>query len=225
MQEEASIWDILFSGVRFFEGVGTEYVAEDPSGFAFDAQSAFVPTPENPAVYRITQEVLTGWTPETVTMLWGPFYIIGLFITLIFLSGITYCVIRIFQIRHAENLALLRAVSPVASGDVSRTKLRWQRVIEQVESGEENKWRLAILEADIMLNDLLDVLGYKGETMGDKMKQADISTFNSIDFAWEAHKIRNVIAHEGSQYQLNEREARRVIKMYERVFREFKYVE
>ena len=85
--------------------------------------------------------------------------------------------------------------------------------------------RLAILEADIMLNELLDLQGYKGETMADKMKQVDRAGFNTIDLAWEAHKIRNRIAHEGAEHELSAREARRVIDLYERVFKEFRIVE
>jgi hypothetical protein len=56
------------------------------------------------------------------------------------------------------------------------------------------------------------------------MKSIEKSDFNSIDMAWEAHKIRNSIAHEGSDFLLNQREAKRVIGLYEIVFREFRYI-
>ena len=92
-------------------------------------------------------------------------------------------------------------------------------------AGTPESWRLAILEADIMLNELLDLQGYKGETMADKMKQADRANFNTIDAAWEAHKVRNRIAHEGEGHEISAREARRVIDLYERVLKEFRIVE
>ena len=76
-----------------------------------------------------------------------------------------------------------------------------------------------------MLNELLDVLGYRGETMADKMKQVVRGDFNTIDLAWEAHKVRNRVAHEGAEHLLSGREARRVISLYEQVFREFKFIE
>jgi hypothetical protein len=129
------------------------------------------------------------------------------------------------QIRRQERVALIKAKFPIAAQDISRTQAKWERIVDDVRSDDERKWRLAILEADIMLNDLLDVLGYKGETMGDKMKQADVAEFNTIDFAWEAHKIRNRIAHEGVDHPLTQHEAVRVMRMYERVFREFKYID
>ncbi len=77
------------------------------------------------------------------------------------------------------------------------------------------------MDADILLDELLDSLGYRGDTMGDKLKQVERSDFNTIDLAWEAHKIRNRIAHEGSHMQLTDREARRAVNLFEQVFKEF----
>ena len=48
--------------------------------------------------------------------------------------------------------------------------------------------------------------------------------FKTIDAAWEAHKIRNAIAHEGSDFLLSQRESKRVIELYGLVFKKFKYV-
>ena len=61
-------------------------------------------------------------------------------------------------------------------------------------------------------------------TIGEKMKAIEKSDFLSIDLAWEAHKIRNSIAHIGSNFELNEREAKRAIALFETVFREFQII-
>ena len=101
---------------------------------------------------------------------------------------------------------------------------KWERVLEHIESKHDSDWKLAVIEADIMLDELLDKSGYVGDSMGDKLKQVDKSDFRSIDQAWEAHKVRNAIAHEGSEYGLTEKEARRIIKIYENIFKEFHYI-
>jgi hypothetical protein len=64
-------------------------------------------------------------------------------------------------------------------------------------------------------------LGYSGETIAEKLKAVEPSDFITIESAWEAHKIRNVIAHEGADFILSEREARRIIDLYRAVFKEF----
>ena len=71
---------------------------------------------------------------------------------------------------------------------------------------------------------MLDKMGYHGATMGDKLKSIEPSDFDTLQEAWEAHKIRNAIAHEGSDYTINKPEAERVVKLFQKVFEEFKYI-
>ncbi|MDP6571846.1 MAG: hypothetical protein QF747_03360, partial [Patescibacteria group bacterium] len=85
-------------------------------------------------------------------------------------------------------------------------------------SDNQNDWRLAIIEADTILDDMVTTMGYKGEGIGEKLKQIEKSDFNTLDQAWDAHKVRNTIAHGGSNYVLTQREARRVIGLYKQVF-------
>ena len=91
-------------------------------------------------------------------------------------------------------------------------------------SENENDWKLAVIEADSMLFDLLTQLKFKGDTMGDKLKDADRDKFHSLSLAWEVHNIRNKIAHEGSSFDFSLHEARRVIALYEQIFQEFGYI-
>lgn len=156
---------------------------------------------------------------------WYVFALITLTLSIPFLAVAIYCAVRVSQIRRRERLAVRAAQRTVAARDIPKTQLRWSRVLEQANSSNPEGWRLAILEADIMLSELLDLQGYKGETIADKMKQVDRASFNSIDAAWEAHKIRNVIAHESTAPGLSSREVRRVVGLYESVFREFRFIE
>ncbi len=156
---------------------------------------------------------------------WSTFVAFSLLITLCLSALTIYCSIRVFQIRQMERRKFASAQRPVAEKDVPKSQLRWNRILDQANSDSEQSWRLAILEADIMLNELLDVMGYKGETMADKMRAVDRVNFNSIDLAWEAHKIRNKIAHAGSTHQMSARETRRVIALYEKVLKDARYIE
>ena len=101
---------------------------------------------------------------------------------------------------------------------------KWTKVLEHINSPNQSDWKLAILEADIMLSDMLDKMSYHGATIGDKLKSIEPSDFSTLQEAWEAHKIRNAIAHEGSDYPINKPEAERVIKLFKKVFEEFHYI-
>ncbi len=124
-----------------------------------------------------------------------------------------------------EKAKLYPANTPTASPDAEPIQQpmanKWQEIITHAESEVPSNWRLAIIEADIMLDDLLDQLHLPGDTIGDKLKAVEKSDFITIDQAWEAHKVRNMIAHEGSNFLLNQHETRRIISLYGAVFKEF----
>ncbi|MFA6608421.1 MAG: hypothetical protein WCT07_00735 [Candidatus Paceibacterota bacterium] len=88
-------------------------------------------------------------------------------------------------------------------------------------SNSEALWRIGIMEADNMLQEVLREKGYKGEGVGEMLKTA---SFKTIQMAWDAHNLRNRIAHEGSDFVLTEREAKRAFNLFESVFRELKAI-
>lgn len=188
----------------------------------FETAISFTERPTWEAIIR--DEFVSGWKWETIQDFWGPLYPVSALVTLAFIAGIIYCTIRILTIRRVEYARFHQHSHTVEAEDVPRTQLRWARVMEHATSPDEHQWRLAILEADIMLNELLDLKGYKGETMSEKMKRVNPADFHSIEDAWEAHKVRNKVAHEGSESPLTEREKNRVIGLYKRVFEEFGFV-
>lgn len=122
---------------------------------------------------------------------------------------------------HGEHGGVLHGVGHASDGPVNP---KWVKVQEHINSPNPSDWKLAILEADIMLNEMLEKMSYHGATIGDKLKSIEPSDFDTLDEAWEAHKIRNSIAHEGSDYAINKPEAERVIKLFKKVFEEFKFI-
>jgi len=165
---------------------------------------------------------------------WATLFGFSLILSLILSVGVIYFMIRIRQIRKLEKeyfanqpvSSVARQVFGIddASTAGSAHGARWRDVMLHVNSENPNDWRQAILEADVMLDDAITSRGYVGEGIGEKMKQVQRGDINTIDDAWEAHKLRNRIAHEGSNLELNQREARRAIGLYENVFRELGYV-
>jgi hypothetical protein len=146
-------------------------------------------------------------------------------LVLLFAVGTVYSMIRLRQIRGEEkDYYDSHAEGASTTSGVALRNEKWERVERHMKSTNPNDWRLAILEADIMLDEMLSVLQYSGETMADKLKSVERSDFLTIDKAWEAHKVRNVIAHEGADFLLSDREAKRVIDLYREVFEEFHFV-
>lgn len=105
-----------------------------------------------------------------------------------------------------------------------RENERWARIRALTSSATTSDWRQAIIEADIMLEEMLRAIGYDGVTIGDMLKNVDPADFVTLEKAWEAHKIRNQIAHRGMDFRVERTEAERTIKLFEDVFREFNYL-
>ena len=163
------------------------------------------------------------------------YHTIIFFLGIFFLTLITYCAIRLFEIRKKEEVHLKHEIAEYAHHQKEKEKKkqevetistnpRWIKVLEYLMSGNENDWKLAVIEADSMLESLLQDMGFKGDTLGDKLKSADQTKFRNLTLAWEVHTIRNRIAHEGLSFELSQREAKRVIAIYEQIFRNYGFI-
>jgi hypothetical protein len=144
----------------------------------------------------------------------------------VFLIGlIAYLYNAIVKIRTEERERLYPNGVTERVEETPLINPRWARVLDALNSPNESDWRLAIMEADIMLYDLLEKMSLPGDSIGDKLKAVDPSDFLTLDNAWEAHKVRNQIAHDGVEFRLTDREAKRVVSLYMTVFEEFGIVE
>jgi len=142
------------------------------------------------------------------------FSIAGLFV-------VVYTTMRLFELRKREEIYYSTVVPAQGTMDVSP---RWQHIVSLANGTGPSEWREAIIEADIMLDDILTRRGYVGDGVGEKLKSIEPSDLTSLQDAWEAHKVRNQIAHEGSAFALSESLAHRTIARFESVFREFKEI-
>ncbi len=101
-----------------------------------------------------------------------------------------------------------------------KSSSRLDDVLVHIASPNPNDWKLAIIEADIILDDSLKQLGYGGGSLGERLKSISTTQLSTLNEAWEAHKIRNRIAHEGADFVLTKRIAEDTINRYRRVFNE-----
>ncbi len=158
-------------------------------------------------------------------------FLVGLSIpiSLFFLIGIIYSVEKLRILKKKDAIKYDLKIEP-AFEDVKPPEGRadlaaqWEKVSALLNSPNQNDWKQAILEADTMLDEVLNGLGYQGESIGEKLKRVQPGELKNIQEAWDAHKVRNRIAHDGSAFQLTHHEANQTIHMYRKVFEEFYYI-
>ena len=94
---------------------------------------------------------------------------------------------------------------------------QWNTVVKRMSTSEQEQWKLAIIEADALLDRAIQRTGVQGTTMGERMKNLNPQSFPLLDSAWKAHRVRNYIAHDPS-YIIDITTASRVFEMYRRIF-------
>ncbi len=156
-------------------------------------------------------------------------------LAMFFLAVIFYTIIRLFEIRKKEEEHVHHEIAEyqhkhkakmqaMQENESISKNARWREVLHLLFSDSQNDWKLSVIEADSMLDTLLTDLGYKGDTLGDKLKTAGEQGFRQLNNAWEVHTTRNRVAHEGTVFELSHHEAKRIIAIYEQIFREFGYI-
>lgn len=135
---------------------------------------------------------------------------------------------QLHAIRHEDtmpagiaNLPVEEVPSMPPSPEEFEEHPRFAIIKGYMSSTSEALWRIGIIEADNMLEEVLKSKGYQGTTVSELLKDA---SFKTVALAWDAHEIRNRIAHQGSDFELTEREAKRAFSLYESVFRELKAI-
>lgn len=126
--------------------------------------------------------------------------------------------------RIADQLEELKIeLNPPKPGE-GKYGARWKEVREHLTSFREAEWKFAIIEADKIVETALEEAGFPGETIGERMTLISQDQLVSIQDLWEAHKLRNIIAHDPN-YQVKYAEVRQAVEQYEKALRELGVLE
>ena len=155
--------------------------------------------------------------PISLNEFWINLSRVSTVVSLLLLSVILYAYLKLRNIRHSEKKKYQEIL--IRESPQERHDARWEKVEQLIASENENDWRQAIIEADVMLDDMLKNMGYPGDTVGERLKAIERSDFETLNDAWEAHKVRNEIAHGGLGYHLERRRVQSAIGMYRNVFK------
>lgn len=144
-------------------------------------------------------------------------------VTVLVFAGIVWTTLRLREVSHKQHAKY--APIDIEEIEAKEKMVQWQVILNHLNAENSAEWKLAILEADNMLDEILETEGYRGESIGDRLKAMDPGTIGSYRDAWEAHKVRNRIAHEGAAtIDLSKKEARDTIGKFEKVFKELGYI-
>ena len=102
--------------------------------------------------------------------------------------------------------------------DKEKYRSLWLEIENRNLPEQHQRYQITVLNADKLLAKALEEIGIKGNTMGERMKSFG-KGFSKQDQVWQAHKIRNKIAHE-SDVQLTLKQVRAVLKCFKQALKD-----
>ncbi len=169
------------------------------------------------ATSAITTEFVANRAVEVYQSSLLPLQTLSIFLTLFFVTSGLYFMIVTGWLSYRVNLA--RTVLFKTNLSKKRVIKGWKTIKTRMVAGDENSLKLALIEADNILDEALRQAGIQGEGLGDRLKQLTAAQLTNIDDIWQAHKLRNRLVHEAN-FRLDRDLAERALAIYEAAFQE-----
>ncbi len=118
-----------------------------------------------------------------------------------------------------DQPSIVSELVPPAPARGGALQARWDEILRHMDSAKEAEWKFAIIEADKLVDDVLRKAGFPGDMLGERLMNIQEGQLTTLDGLWEAHKIRNRLAHD-TDYFLRYSEAKRAINAYEQTLKE-----
>ncbi len=131
--------------------------------------------------------------------------IIGLALAFLIVRALRRWIRRVFASERLEGM------------DRKAIQARWSEIERNADVGNEMHLKIAVMEADKLLDHALKAMAMPGKTLGDRLKFAAYR-YPKIRNVWGAHRLRNSLAHEASFY-LDPVMAKRAIKEFKEALR------
>jgi hypothetical protein len=147
--------------------------------------------------------------------------LIGIYVLVLFIDIVLLLLLR--DVSENVRVGLKGMDLPLASK--SKMQKRWDAVQRRLKSESPSQYKVAIIEADAIAEEMLSGIGYKGANMTEKLEQVGA---NHIDDHLEAlkgaHELRNKIVHE-VDFAIDQRMAVAVIGVYENFLKYLEFLD
>jgi len=145
-------------------------------------------------------------------------------LTIFFIIHIVYLILKLGAVKEKKEFyreLWTRKAAPIKKDEFVA---RWAKIKERMAKMEEAEYKLAIIEADKLFDELLRRMMYKGKDMGERLQQITSEQLSNINAVWESHKARNMLSHD-INYHINYSDAERIIQNYKDAFRELEILD
>ena len=142
---------------------------------------------------------------------------VAIIVTILLGAGIVALLIKmsIFSAKLQSARSFLLMSPGVEQDKISR---QWAKIQDRIRRGSDAEIRLAVIEADQLLDSIFKKMNLPGTTMGERLQSLKPQQLANLPDLWIAHKMRNRLFHEPSS-KISPSEAETVLQIYEKSLR------
>lgn len=100
----------------------------------------------------------------------------------------------------------------------------WQDIRQKLESNNETDYKVAIIQADAFIDDLIGRMGYKGDNFGERLTNIPINHIVNIEGMKQAHETRNRIIHDES-FVVSKEDAEIALGQFEELLKSYQVID
>lgn len=141
-------------------------------------------------------------------------FIIGIYVIVLVLD----LILLLFQRGISEDIRITWFGSDVPLELMARRtylKKEWRKIKKSLDGNDENKYKLAIIKADAIIEEILDKLKYGGKDFSEKVASIPVGQVEHTDDIIKAHEVRNAIVHD-ENFKVDKKLAEETMALYEK---------
>jgi len=150
---------------------------------------------------------------------------LSVLISLALALGIGYTIFRLWVLGVITGRAEFFVEVATAKNLSRRRSIKaWNQIQKRLQVGDEAHMKLALIEADKILDEILKISGFRGETMAERLQKLTPAQIPNINKLWIGHKVRNRIVHE-PDFTVSREDILELIEEYRKAFKGFGLLE
>ena len=147
-------------------------------------------------------------------------FILGIYTVVVFADIVLLLIQRGLSGDVRETLYGINMPPELATKKGKMRKIWNLKIREKIKSSEEKDWKIAIISADEIIDNLVRRLGYRGENMGERLAGVNPGQIENVDELRQAHDFKNRIVNE-EDLNLTKEKAEEIIGYYENFLKYF----
>lgn len=95
-----------------------------------------------------------------------------------------------------------------------RMQKKWAKIKDKLASGNVSQYKVAILEADVVIDKVLSDMGFGGKNVSERLEKIKPIQLYNYEEIKKAHLVRNRIIHE-ADFEIDKKQAEEVLEIFE----------